>query len=228
MRAWALRTSSAAPISAKRAEASWKQRRAAAAPPRPWKTRPSSRSHSATPRGLSRSVKLCRLWRSRLSAASGVSFTDSTFGSVDPSKLNFDNSTISSTANFTGTTWGKDNASFTIKNWKAEPDAWFSYYYWLDDARAPDFARTVDIHRKPGYDPCELFMTSKFRAMRKLLQKKLGFRYRMDVIPLDGRLVRGSHGLRPADPDDGAVIIGPDPPDEMTQVKDYIRRLLNK
>ncbi|MDP7019316.1 MAG: alkaline phosphatase family protein, partial [Pirellulaceae bacterium] len=110
----------------------------------------------------------------------------------------------------------------------AEPDAWFSYYYWLDDARAPDFARTVDIHRKPGYDPCELFMTSKFRAMRKLLQKKLGFRYRMDVIPLDGRLVRGSHGLRPADPDDGAVIIGPDPPDEMTQVKDYIRRLLNK
>src|SRR5690606_37232564 len=35
----------------------------------------------------------------------------------------------------------------------AEPEAWFTYYYWLDDARAPDYARTVDIHRKPGYDP---------------------------------------------------------------------------
>ena len=39
----------------------------------------------------------------------------------------------------------------------AEPDAWFTYYYWLDDARAPDFARLVEIHRKPGYDPAELF-----------------------------------------------------------------------
>ena len=40
----------------------------------------------------------------------------------------------------------------------AAPDAWFTYYYWLDDSRAPDFARTVDIHRKPGYDPAELFL----------------------------------------------------------------------
>ena len=39
----------------------------------------------------------------------------------------------------------------------AEPDAWFTYYYWLDDDRAPDFARGVEIHRKPGYDPVELF-----------------------------------------------------------------------
>ena len=39
----------------------------------------------------------------------------------------------------------------------SEPDAWFTYYYWLEDSLAPDFARTVDIHRKPGYDPCELF-----------------------------------------------------------------------
>src|SRR5439155_8287330 len=39
----------------------------------------------------------------------------------------------------------------------APENAWFTYYYWLDDARAPDFARTVDIHRKPGYDPVELF-----------------------------------------------------------------------
>jgi len=40
----------------------------------------------------------------------------------------------------------------------AKPNAWFTYYYWLDDARMPDFARTVDIHRKPGYDPAELFI----------------------------------------------------------------------
>ena len=38
-----------------------------------------------------------------------------------------------------------------------ERDSWFAYPYWLDDRLAPDFARTVDIHRKPGYDPCELF-----------------------------------------------------------------------
>ena len=36
--------------------------------------------------------------------------------------------------------------------------SWFTYYYWLDDAKAPDFARCVDIHRKPGYDPAELFI----------------------------------------------------------------------
>ena len=108
----------------------------------------------------------------------------------------------------------------------AKPDAWFSYYYWLSDERAPDFARTVDIHRKPGYDPCELFMTSKFRALRKLAQKKLGFRYRMDVIPLDATLVRGSHGLH-TDEDEGPLIIGPgDLPDDMRGLKDYLRELL--
>ena len=109
----------------------------------------------------------------------------------------------------------------------AEPDAWFTYYYWLDDRRAPDFARGVEIHRKPGYDPCELFMTSKFRAMRRLMQKKLGFRYRMDVIPLDPSLVRGSHGLRgPAE--HGPVIVGPDPPDDMRDFKRYVRGLLGR
>lgn len=106
-----------------------------------------------------------------------------------------------------------------------KPDAWFAYPYWLDDARAPDFARTVDIHRKPGYDPCELFMTSPARAAARLLQKKLGFRYRMDVIPLDATLVRGSHGLRPA-PEDGPVILGENPPEDMKGFKDYIRKLL--
>ena len=81
----------------------------------------------------------------------------------------------------------------------AQPNAWFSYYYWLDDAKAPDFARTVDIHRKPGYDPVELFTDPTLRLLPlkvgiKLLRKKLGFRYLMDVIPLDATLVKGSHG----------------------------------
>jgi predicted AlkP superfamily pyrophosphatase or phosphodiesterase len=107
----------------------------------------------------------------------------------------------------------------------AKPDAWFAYPYWLDERRAPDFARTVDIHRKPGYDPCELFLTSAPRAAARLLQKKLGFRYRMDVVPLDASLVKGSHGLRPA-PEDGAVILGENPPDDMKGFKDYIRNLL--
>jgi len=108
----------------------------------------------------------------------------------------------------------------------AEPDSWFTYYYWLNDEQAPDFARTVDIHRKPGYAPCELFITSKFRAIRKVAQKKLGFRYAMDVIPLDANLVKGSHGLR-TDHDSGPLVIGPhEPPHDMKGFKDYVRRLL--
>jgi predicted AlkP superfamily pyrophosphatase or phosphodiesterase len=108
----------------------------------------------------------------------------------------------------------------------AKPNAWFVYYYWLDDSRAPDFARTVDIHRKPGYDPCELFMTSPMRAAFRLAQKKLGMRYRMDVIPLDPSLVRGSHGLRP-DPANGPVIIGNQSPDDMRDFKRYARGILS-
>ncbi|OLY91606.1 Predicted pyrophosphatase or phosphodiesterase, AlkP superfamily [Cnuella takakiae] len=76
----------------------------------------------------------------------------------------------------------------------ADEHSWFTYYFWLDDAVAPDYARVVDIHKKPGYDPVELFMTSKARAGYKLLRKKAGFRYVMDVIPLDAALVKGSHG----------------------------------
>ncbi len=94
----------------------------------------------------------------------------------------------------------------------AEPDAWFSYYYWLDDDRAPDFAPTVDIHRKPGYDPAELFLDPdlrfpRLRMARRLVQKKLGFRYLMDVIPLHGRQVRGSHGRLPDNPAEGPVLV---------------------
>ncbi|HJN88826.1 MAG TPA: alkaline phosphatase family protein [Verrucomicrobiota bacterium] len=90
-------------------------------------------------------------------------------------------------------------------------NAWFTYYYWLDDAMAPDFARCVDIHRKPGYDPVELFKDpargSTPRVMHKLLKKKLGFRMLMDVIPLDAQLVKGSHGCRPCDPVDWPILI---------------------
>ncbi|RVU00352.1 alkaline phosphatase family protein [Mucilaginibacter limnophilus] len=76
----------------------------------------------------------------------------------------------------------------------ADKDSWFTYYFWLDDAVAPDYARVVDIHKKPGYDPVEMFMTSKARAGYKLLRKKAGLRYVMDVIPLDATLIKGSHG----------------------------------
>lgn len=76
----------------------------------------------------------------------------------------------------------------------AARNSWFTYYFWLDDAVAPDYARVVDIHKKPGYDPAELFMTSKLRAGYKLLRKKAALRYVMDVIPLDATLVKGSHG----------------------------------
>ena len=76
----------------------------------------------------------------------------------------------------------------------ANKDSWFTYYFWLYDAVAPDYARVVDIHKKPGYDPVEMFMSSKLRAGYKLLRKKLGFRYVMDIIPLDATLIKGSHG----------------------------------
>lgn len=107
----------------------------------------------------------------------------------------------------------------------AEPDAWFTYYYWLEDNLAPDFARTVDIHRKPGYDPCELFITSKVRAMRRVAQKKLGFRMKMDVIPLDPSLVGGSHGLVNS-LEHNPVVIGPDAPENILEFKSYVRGLL--
>ncbi|AYN35554.1 alkaline phosphatase family protein [Streptomyces albus] len=94
----------------------------------------------------------------------------------------------------------------------AAPEAWFTYYYWLDDERAPDFAQLVEIHRKPGYDPAELFLDPldpyvKLRAAGALARKKLGMRYRMAVVPLDPAPVRGSHGRLPARPEDGPVLL---------------------
>lgn len=113
--------------------------------------------------------------------------------------------------------------------------AWFTYYYWEDDARAPDFARTVDIHRKPGYDPVELFLDPalkfpKLKIAQRLLQKKLGFRMLMDVIPLDATLVKGSHGRVPTGAREWPVLLSSRPgllpaePLESTAVFDVLRR----
>ncbi|MFF6883383.1 alkaline phosphatase family protein [Streptomyces sp. NPDC012421] len=117
----------------------------------------------------------------------------------------------------------------------AEPDAWFTYYYWLDDARAPDFARLVDIHRKPGYDPAELFMDPldpyvRVRAATALARKKLGLRYSMAVVPLDPSPVRGSHGRLPPADDEGPLVISSAPrplPERVaaTDVKGLLLRL---
>lgn len=113
----------------------------------------------------------------------------------------------------------------------ARRDRWFAYPYWIDDEHAPDFARTVDIHRKCGFDPCEMFFDRdlwwpKGRAALRLLQKKLGFRTRFDVISLDASLVRGSHGLAAADPLDRPILIGtgerPENELSMTDVRDYL------
>ena len=98
----------------------------------------------------------------------------------------------------------------------AKPDCWFTYYHWLDDDRAPDFARTVDIHRKPGYDPAELFLDPALALPKvsigwRLLKKALGFRTLMDVIPLDASLVRGSHGRPNRVGEEGPILISSRP-----------------
>ncbi len=110
--------------------------------------------------------------------------------------------------------WRTDHARAGDLIAVAEARAWFTYYYWLDDNKAPDFARTVDIHRKPGYDPVEMFVDPQLRlpAARvawRLLQKRLGCRMLMDVIPLDASLIRGSHGRPPGNPAQGPLIILP-------------------
>ncbi|TAH27535.1 MAG: alkaline phosphatase family protein [Cytophagales bacterium] len=94
----------------------------------------------------------------------------------------------------------------------ADKDSWFTYYFWLDDSKAPDYARTVDIHRKPGYDPLEMIANPKIKFLPlkvifKLLKKKLGFRYLMDIIPLDANLIKGSHGRIPENKKDWPILI---------------------
>jgi predicted AlkP superfamily pyrophosphatase or phosphodiesterase len=115
----------------------------------------------------------------------------------------------------------------------SDPDAWFAYPFWLEDDQAPDYARTVDIHRKPGYDPCELFLDPeialpKLRLARRLLRKKLGFRTLFDVISLDPSIVRGSHGLRAPEFEDRPILIGdgPEPGGSTLETTDVHRLLL--
>ena len=116
----------------------------------------------------------------------------------------------------------------------AEENAWFSYYFWEDDKQAPEFARCIDIHRKHGYDPAELFVDPKItfptlKAIRKLLSKKLGFRIHMDLIPLDSNLVKGSHGIVPKNQLDWPVIFGAGTPNTATLEATEIHKLiLNK
>jgi predicted AlkP superfamily pyrophosphatase or phosphodiesterase len=120
----------------------------------------------------------------------------------------------------------------------AAPQSWFTYYFWLDDALAPDYARTVDIHRKPGYDPAELFLDPQLtlpaaRIAWRLAQKKLGFRYYMDVIGLNADIVKGSHGRLPTpgrEAEEGPVFICSSKSIErdqipMTAVKDLLLEL---
>ncbi|WP_328842927.1 alkaline phosphatase family protein [Streptomyces sp. NBC_00258] len=117
----------------------------------------------------------------------------------------------------------------------AEPGAWFTYYYWLDNARAPDFARQVEIHRKPGYDPAELLYDPdvpalKLRAAAQIARKKLGFRYRIRTVPLNPSGVRGTHGRLPDNPEYGPVLLCSEPALRQeeyaaTEVKDLLLRL---
>ena len=120
----------------------------------------------------------------------------------------------------------------------SDSDSWFAYPFWLDDRLAPDYARTVDIHRKPGYDPCELLFDPKLgwpkgRVIRRLIQKKLGFRTLFDVVPLDPGLIKGSHGLRAARDEDRPILIGtgapPSSPDAlpMESVRDLVLAALD-
>lgn len=116
----------------------------------------------------------------------------------------------------------------------AEPDAWFTYYFWNDDRVAPDYARSVDIFRKPGYDPLELFIDPKkrhglpaFELAMAVAQDKLGVRRTVDLVPLDAGMLRGAHGLSTAPPDAPILITQrpqwvPEPSLPMLQVRDRL------
>lgn len=112
--------------------------------------------------------------------------------------------------------WGLDHERAGDLVLVADKGSWFTYYFWEDDRRAPDYARTVNIHAKPGYDPCELFFDPQLNFPRlkvaaKLVQQRLGFRTLMDVIPLDARLVKGSHGRIPEAEAEWPVLLTSEP-----------------
>ncbi len=116
----------------------------------------------------------------------------------------------------------------------SQADRWFTYYYWLDPSRAPDFATTVDIHRKPGFDPVELFIDPSLALPKvsiglRLAKKALGMRSLMDVISSEeSGLVKGSHGRLTDNDDQGPLFMTNHPellPDGellATQVRDLM------
>ncbi len=132
--------------------------------------------------------------------------------------------------------WGLDHPRAGELVAISRADRWFSYYYWLDDNRAPDYARTVDIHRKPGYDPVELFIDPEIKSPKvaiisRLVKKKMGFRTLLDVISLkETALVKGSHGRPTDDPDHGPLVISsvatflPEGQVDSTDFKDLVLR----
>ena len=115
--------------------------------------------------------------------------------------------------------YGEDLKEYNIEHERcgdivvvADKDSWFTYYFWLDDAKAPDYARMVDIHKKPGYDPVEMLTDPKdklvmAKVVGKLIKKKLGFRTVMNIIPIDANLIKGSHGRLTEDVDDYPILI---------------------
>jgi predicted AlkP superfamily pyrophosphatase or phosphodiesterase len=74
------------------------------------------------------------------------------------------------------------------------PRSWQAYYWWLSDDRAPHFAGTVDIHRKPGYDPVELHFDPATQR-----------------IPLDAARIKGSHGAPAVDRSQRSVLLASEP-----------------
>jgi len=60
----------------------------------------------------------------------------------------------------------------------SQNDSWYNYHWWEEEKYAPDFTFNVDIHRKPGYDPLELFMDFQTRK-----------------ISHNTKHVKGSHGI---------------------------------
>ena len=113
----------------------------------------------------------------------------------------------------------------------SKPNAWFTYYYWMNDDVAPDFARCVDIHRKVGYDPVELFLDPelkfpKLTIAKFLLKKKLGFRALLVVIPLDASLVRGSHGRDDVSVDEQPIFVTKGSHESVSRPEDVMDRIV--
>ena len=93
-----------------------------------------------------------------------------------------------------------------------EPGAWFAYPWWTATSEAPDYARTVDIHRKPGYDPCELLLdagplATSAKVAWFMVRRKLGFRALLRCTPLDASLVGGTHGRVDLEPELEPVLL---------------------